>query len=271
MKILIINLPASIERLHFQQKQFSKLGLVFEILPAVSITNISEQQYQQQAFGWQRPLRKVELACFLSHKTAWEKVVELNQPCLILEDDAVLVKNSREVLESIEKNKFSDIDLINLEVRSRKKIVSKQPKVSLLNGQFKLFELYQERTGTGGYMIYPSGAKKLLTRLQNVSPAPADAFIFSDYSLNSLQIEPALLIQEDQMVAYGLTDQLQLDSIIGRSEHHKPVYHSLSEKIVFKQRRLVGQLAMAIRYIQVMPKAEKRFIALNKTDFDWIK
>ena len=158
MKILIINLPASIERLHFQQKQFSKLGLVFEILPAVSIINISEQQYQQQAFGWQRPLRKVELACFLSHKTAWEKVVELNQPCLILEDDAVLAKNSREVLENIEQQQLPDVDLINLEVRSRKKIISKQPKVSLLNGQFKLFELYQDRTGAAGYIPRPCAA-----------------------------------------------------------------------------------------------------------------
>ena len=92
MNILIIQLLGSKERLDFQQQQFARLQLNFEILPAVSVANISEQQYQQQAFGWQRPLRKVELACFLSHKTAWEKVVELNQPCLILEDDAVLAK-----------------------------------------------------------------------------------------------------------------------------------------------------------------------------------
>lgn len=271
MKILIINLPASIERLHFQQKQFSKLGLVFEILPAVSIINISEQQYQQQAFGWQRPLRKVELACFLSHKTAWEKVVELNQPCLILEDDAVLAKNSREVLENIEQQQLPDVDLINLEVRSRKKIISKQPKVSLLNGQFKLFELYQDRTGAAGYILYPSGAKKLINRLKHTAPAIADGFICASYELSGLQIEPALIIQQDQLDQYQITSTLDFDSTIGRSEHHKPVYRNLYEKIAFKQRRLVGQLAMAIRYIQVMPKAEKRFIALNKIDFDWIK
>ena len=271
MKILIINLPASIERLHFQQKQFSKLGLVFEILPAVSIINISEQQYQQQAFGWQRPLRKVELACFLSHKTAWEKVVELNQPCLILEDDAVLAKNSREVLENIEQQQLPDVDLINLEVRSRKKIISKQPKVSLLNGQFKLFELYQDRTGAAGYILYPSGAKKLINRLKHTAPAIADGFICASYELSGLQIEPALIIQQDQLDQYQITSTLDFDSTIGRSEHHKPVYRNLYEKIAFKQRRLVGQLAMPIRYIQVMPKATKRFIALNKTDFDWIK
>lgn len=271
MNVLIIHLLGSKERLDFQQQQFARLQLNFEILPAISIANISEQQYHEQAFGWQRPLRKVELACFLSHKTAWEKVIELNQPCLILEDDAVLAKNSREVLEDIEKNKFSEIDLINLEVRSRKKIISKQPGLSLLNGQFKLFELYQDRTGAAGYILYPSGAKKLINRLKNTAPAIADGFICASYELSSLQIEPALIIQQDQLDQYQITSTLHFDSTIGRSEHHKPVYRNLSEKIVFKQRRLVGQLAMAIRYIQVIPKASKRFIALNKKDFDWVK
>lgn len=271
MNVLIIHLLGSKERLDFQRQQFARLQLNFEILPAISIANISEQQYHEQAFGWQRPLRKVELACFLSHKTAWEKVVELNQPCLILEDDAVLAKNSREVLENIEQQQFSDIDLINLEVRSRKKIVSKQPKVSLLNGQFKLFELYQDRTGAAGYILYPSGAKKLINRLKHTAPAIADGFICASYELFGLQIEPALIIQQDQLDQYQVTSTLHFDSTIGRSEHHKPVYRNLSEKIVFKQRRLVGQLAMAIRYIQVMPKASKRFIVLNKTDFDWVK
>ena len=86
-----------------------------------------------------------------------------------------------------------------------------------------------------------------------------------------MQIEPALIIQQDQLDQYQINSTLDFDSTIGRSEHHKPVYRNLYEKIAFKQRRLVGQLAMAIRYIQVMPKATKRFIALNKTDFDWIK
>ncbi len=267
MKILIINLPTSIERLHFQQKQFSKLGLVFEILPAVSIINISEQQYQQQAFGWQRPLRKVELACFLSHKTAWEKVVELNQPCLILEDDAVLAKNSREVLENIEQQQFSDVDLINLEVRSRKKIVSKQAKLNILDGQFKLFELYQDRTGAAGYILYPEGAKKLINRLKHTAPAIADGFICASYELTSLQIEPAVVIQQDQMQVYGLIDALQFASTIGRSEHHQAVYRNLAEKMTFKQRRIWGQILMALRYMQVLPKAEKRWIHLDKQIF----
>lgn len=263
----MIHLQTARERLLFQKQQFEQLGLEFEILPAVSVRDITEQQYQEQAFGWQRPLREVELACFLSHKAAWEKVLELNQPCLILEDDAILAKNSGAVLKSIEQKQFSDIDLVNLEVRSRKKIISKQKKLDILKGVFQLFELYQDRTGAAGYILYPGGAKKLLARLEQTAPAIADGFICASYELRSLQIEPALVIQQDQMQVYDLDEEMQFASTIGRSEHHKPVYSNVAEKIKFKKRRIVGQLAMALRYLQVFPKATKRFITLEKKYF----
>ena len=267
MKILLINLPSSVERLHFQQEQFKSLDLKFEVLPAISVADISEQQYQEQAFGWERPLRKVELACFLSHKSAWEKVLEYNEPCLILEDDAILAKQSQSILSEIVQRNFQDIDLINLEVRSRKKIISKEAKLSLVNESFKLFELYQDRTGAAGYILYPSGAKKLLNRLEKSTPAIADGFICASYELQGVQIEPAVIIQQDQMQAYGLIDDLQFNSTIGRSEHHKAVYRNVAEKIAFKQRRIWGQVLMAMRFLQVLFKSNKRFIHLNKDDF----
>lgn len=64
MQVLIINLARSTERLAFQQKQFARLGLSFQRLDAVSVDEISEEVYQRLGFGWQRPLRKVEVACF---------------------------------------------------------------------------------------------------------------------------------------------------------------------------------------------------------------
>ncbi|WP_168390991.1 glycosyltransferase family 25 protein [Acinetobacter indicus] len=267
MQVLIINLARSTERLAFQQKQFARLGLSFQRLDAVSVDEISEEAYQRLGFGWQRPLRKVEVACFLSHQKAWETVVRANAPALILEDDAVLASHVPQLLEDIEHHNFKDIDLINFEVRSRKKIISKTPVYSFANSQTNLFELYQDRTGAACYILYPSGAQKLLDKLEISAPAIADGFIFSHYSLNSLQAEPAAVIQEDQLAAYGLVPEEQFESVIGRSEHFKPEYESIVEKLSFKKRRLMGQLVMAIRYMQVIGKAEKRFIALEKDRF----
>lgn len=267
MEILIINLKNSTERLNFQYAQFSRLGIHFERVEAISVQNISEDEYQALAFDWQRPLRKVEVACFLSHKRAWEMVLQKQKPCLILEDDAVLARHLPELLAEIEMHPLSDVDLINLEVRSRKKIVSKSASISFENIQTRLFELFQDRTGAAGYILFPSGAKKLLERLSLTAPAIADGFIFSSYELKMLQVEPAAIIQEDQMAIYGLVPQEQFESVIGRSEHFKSVYKSFAEKLSFKKRRLMGQLAMTIRYMQVIGRAEKRFIALEKDRF----
>lgn len=266
MKILLINLPKSNERLAFQQCQFTKLGLSFDILPAVSVDDISDDEYHRLAFGWQRPLRKVELACFLSHKLAWQTVLNHNEACLILEDDAVLVQNLAQLLDTIDKQ-IDDADLINLEVRSRKKIISNTPDHQLMDGQYQLYRLYQDRTGAGGYILYPSGAKKLLNRLKHIAPAIADGFICASYELNTYQIEPAAMIQQDQMHTYGLTDDLRFDSTIGRSEHHAVQYDGMIQKLNFKLRRLTAQLRMGLRQLSVMGHAKRRYIQFDKERF----
>ena len=64
MKIFVINLPGAIERLQFQKKQLSKLGLDYEILEATSIDDISDEIYAKHRHDWQRPLRSTEVACY---------------------------------------------------------------------------------------------------------------------------------------------------------------------------------------------------------------
>lgn len=51
MKILLINLDQSTDRLVKQQEQFKQLGLSFERFPAVSIKDFSEDEYKALAFS----------------------------------------------------------------------------------------------------------------------------------------------------------------------------------------------------------------------------
>ena len=75
MKIYIINLPSANKRRQFQQKQLSRLGLDYEILKATSIHDISDETYAKHCKDWQRPLRNTEVACYFSHRSAWEKII----------------------------------------------------------------------------------------------------------------------------------------------------------------------------------------------------
>lgn len=147
MKVLMINLDNSRDRLQQQYEQFDKLKVVFERLPAVSIADFSKDDYQKLAFNGQRPMKQSELACFLSHKKAWEYVVTLNEPCVVLEDDAVLVREFKQIINVV--TNLENIDFINLEVHGRKKLIAKSATFDLTDDHFRLFSLYQDRSGTG--------------------------------------------------------------------------------------------------------------------------
>ena len=83
MQIFVINLPSAIERRKLQKDQLDKLGLEYKILDATSVEDINEATYKKHYFDWQRPLRKAEVACYYSHRSAWNKVIKNRKPALI--------------------------------------------------------------------------------------------------------------------------------------------------------------------------------------------
>jgi len=84
MQIFVINLPSATERNQLQKEQLTKLNLEYKILDATSVEDISENNYRKHYFDWQRPLRKTEVACYYSHRSAWNKVIKCKKPALLL-------------------------------------------------------------------------------------------------------------------------------------------------------------------------------------------
>lgn len=266
MKILIINLDESTERLTEQKRQFNRLGLSFDRLSAVSIHDFNDEEYNQLAFSGQRPLKKAELACFLSHKKAWEHVVSANEPFAILEDDAILVKDFAYILKDLE---HQNIDFVNLEAHGRKKIVSSNENISIVNNNYNLLRLYLDRSGTGGYIIYPNGAKILLDYMQRRAIGLADEFIHSCNSLNRYQIEPAALLQTDKCEHYQVLCNTVHNSMIAQvSLSNKSKYTlTLKEKSVFKTRRILRQIILGFYLIKFSSKGKKRYIKVDPARF----
>lgn len=255
MKALVINLDKATERMVFQEQQLNALNIEYDRLPAVSTDDLTDSTYQQYYATWERPLRRTEVACFLSHKKAWESVISENCPMLILEDDAVLAKNSPCVLKELEA--LDNIDLTTLEARGRKKIVAKKSSSQFCHSS--LIRLYQDRTGAAGYVLWPKGARILLNKARKGHIALADAFISSTYTLNAYQVEPATIVQLDQCESYGIAPPISTLSSIDAEE--KP---SLGKGKIKAQRwqRLVSQLRLAFRHISVFPASKRRYISI---------
>lgn len=265
MKILLINLDKSNDRLEQQITQFKDLDLAFERLAAVSIHDFSEEEYKRLAFGGQRPMKQSELACFLSHKKAWDYIVEHNEPCVVLEDDAVLVKDFKKILEDI--SNLKHVDYINLEVHGRKKLVSKKEDHSIVNEKYRLLKIFMDRSGTGGYILYPSGAQILLDFMNKRAIGLSDEFIHSCYEMVSYQIEPAALLQSDKCEMYGVQTNIDKGSIIGQVKNSVDIELTDMQKILFKFRRIVGQIHLGLKFLQYIPLGIKREINVDSTNF----
>ena len=259
MDILIISLPNAKERRDFQQNQLSKLGLEFAFLDATSIHDLNEATYKQHYQDWQRPLKTTEVACYYSHRRAWNRVIQFNKPVLILEDDALLSKYVPELLKD-----FADkenTDLINLENRARKKFVSRSGESITCNS--KLLRLYQDRTGAAGYILWPSGAKKLIQCEEKKGIALADAHITACNNLIAYQVEPSPIIQLDHCEYYDIKNPISnnaSDSSV--SSHNNP-----KGGVFFWLRRIYSQVKLGIRQLFLVTFSTRRYIKIDKKGF----
>ena len=260
MQIFVINLPDAIERRKLQKDQLTQLGLEYKTLNATSIDDISTATYKKHYFDWQRPLRKTEVACYYSHRSAWNKVIRSGEPALILEDDAILSKFLPELLNNL--NKIENTDLINLENRGRKKFVSRKYVDIVCNS--KLLRLFQDRTGAAGYILWPSGANKLIQFEKNSGIGLADAHITSCHTLKAYQVEPSPIIQLDQCEEYGVT--VSYTKVISKSTVSSSQNYKGSAYFIIK--RLFYQLKLALRQIFILTRSQRRYILIRNSDFN---
>lgn len=265
MKTLIINLDRSQDRLAAQHRQFAALGLRFERLPAVTVADIDDEYYQAHLTDWQRVMKQSEFACLFSHRDAWQIVADRDEPHLILEDDAVLTQDFANLLNAIEQSD-ADTDFINLEAHGRKKIIGSSSAL-LLGGEYALHPLLMDKSGTGGYVLYPSGARKLLDHLQN-GIGLADFFIYQCPTLHKQQLEPAAVLQSDKCSDYGVPfHAYPLSSMIGAISNTHSVQLTTSQKLTLKKNRIIAQLTLGIRTLIALCKGTKRMITVRAEKF----
>ena len=110
MKTFVINLSHRKDRLD-KFKQNNADFISYDVIKAVDGYDVSYEDLLKKGFdvdhNWidpilKTPLAKGEVGCFLSHWKAWKQCIKANEPCLVLEDDAIIT------------DKFSYDDLYNL-------------------------------------------------------------------------------------------------------------------------------------------------------------
>jgi len=244
MRALVLNLAAARDRLDFQSDQLARVGLLWDRVEAVTPARLDPPATDPFWLGWQRPLRDVEKAAFLTHRLAWQRIAGGGEPVLVLEDDAWLMTGVREFLDRAAG--LDGIDHLTLETRGRRKILG-APHPSLPSVR----RLWLDRTGAAAYLLWPQGARKMLARAGHV-PALADAVPVETRGLRRWQADPALAIQIDMAGHYGLVPPIPVESSISAAP--RPDRGGLP----FRLRRIAAQLAMATAERHRLAGAERR-------------
>lgn len=108
MKTFVISLDGRQDR----KRLFADTNRIeYEIFNAVDGHKLSHQKLLSQGFdtykNWKDPLNNThithgEVGCFLSHFELWKKCIEINEPIVVLEDDAIVT--DRFSVEELEEN-----------------------------------------------------------------------------------------------------------------------------------------------------------------------
>jgi glycosyl transferase family 25 len=241
VRALVINLASAGDRLALQAAQMRALRLPWERIEAVTPATLTPPATDPVWHRWQRPLRATEMALLASHRRAWERVAGLAEPCLVLEDDALLSASVPAFLAEVAP--LSGVDHISLETRGRKKTVAR-----VADRRAPMRRLWQDRTGSAAYVVWPSGAAKLIAHAARQA-GPSDAIISATYTLRSFQADPALAIQLDRCAMYGVAQPLPTSSSIDalRKPEAATAGYSTPARAAFRLRRLAAQVRMGAR------------------------
>lgn len=260
MKAIVINLPQATDRHLFQEQQLKHLGVDFEWLLATTVDQIDEGEKLRLSQEWERPLMLTEVACFLSHQRAWARVVALNRPTLILEDDACLSSKVPEFLELAKD--LQGIDHLSLEVHYKPKWLGVRRE---LGSGLGIARLYQDRAGAAAYILWPSAAKMLINKAMKGHIALADAFMANERRWISFQADPVMAMQAEVALWRGMPAGLQSSSII---QANKTISVTAEKKMRYRFRRFNAQLGIAWRKFSTLIVASQRVPEILTSDFN---
>jgi glycosyl transferase family 25 len=173
LKIVLINLPRSVERREKMEQRLAILGLPYELLPAVDGRAAWERllpSMDLRAFERHvgRDVLPGEVGCYHSHLQAWHRLIASDsQVMLVLEDDMVFHEDFVDALRTALRGR-AHWDMLKLA-----KIRAKQPVCQGMLGPYRLNAYLGAATGFGAYLVQRETAQRLLPALLPIC-APID-------------------------------------------------------------------------------------------------
>jgi len=182
--IRVISLIDQQDRRERVQQLFKDTNIAWQFLDAVSGKNLEnywhhyDQAQRLKTLGYD--MRNNEIACFLSHRIAWQQCVENNKPMLVLEDDikinptfqsiAATIPTIHQLLPELKEHFFVRVGRVN----EREHIFIKK-----INDT-QLVRCLKDPMSTIAYLVTPQIAQSLLAHSEKFS-LPVDNFLWQGW------------------------------------------------------------------------------------------
>lgn len=246
-KVFVINLERSPERLAVISSRLNEFDIPFERVEAIDGKTLSDSVVEEVSPAhvvsktYHRSLSKAEVACSLSHRKAWRKIVEDDLDfAIVLEDDAEILDNFPRVLDLLAELPCIEWDFIKLYALKRGGEKNVARRFDYRDHTFVTYHKFP--LGFQGQAISRQGARSLIERLPYVTE-PADSQLKSWW--------------EAGVFPFGLVPYCVSTDVGGPSDINP---HGRLEKM--KQNRyvkLVNNARRALLRIWWTPKLNKKF------------
>jgi glycosyl transferase family 25 len=209
MDIYLINLDRRADRLAAMTAQAARAGLCLTRLAALDASQAKDTSMQ----GWFAPsgplgpLPRGDRCCTLSHRLAWQALLDSGAPhAVVLEDDVRLSPGAGTLLQASDWVP-DDVDLLKLEhygPRGQRILVTQERVLlshSSIGASFCMARLASRHTGAAAYLLSRRAAQRLLeVRTFNL---PVDHLLFNPNNsslfaaLKPWQLIPAIARQQE--------------------------------------------------------------------------
>jgi glycosyl transferase family 25 len=182
MKIFIISLTNATQRRAHISAQLERLGLEYEFFDACRGDNGYQPYFDDYdpdiyMLHSRRTALPGEIGCYASHKSLWQKSIDLQQPVVIIEDDAHLNDELPDALNTAAKI-IDQCGFIRLEANKQTRHFYKPSRYQPV-GYLENFEIsYLSRIAlcATAYIVAPAAAIKLVAA-SSILIAPNDKFM----------------------------------------------------------------------------------------------
>lgn len=198
MKLYVINLDRSPDRIERLDKIFEKLDLGFIRVPAIDGLTLDDKFILgvKQNQLWPDALTRGEIACFLSHKAALEKVATGKEKFAAIFEDDVRLSNDAAYFLKTDEWIPENAEIVKIETHGKKVWLGEG--IDLKNG-YVVAPLKSRHIMAAGYIVSKEAAKKLCSMMDTIT-FPFDHFLFNPKchvfgQFEMWQLDPAIVRQ----------------------------------------------------------------------------